>query len=90
LTKNESKSEANIAQTHGNNSNLSGYSVSITLLVVVQRNLNGFASFKKLDTGLVTSDNGHTYQIEKIGTVCIKLFDGMIRELKDTRYIPQL
>ena len=32
----------------------------------------------------------HTCHIEGIGTVCIKLFDGMIRELKDVRYVPQL
>ena len=49
-----------------------------------------FASFEKLDTGLVTFGNGHTYQIEWIGTVHIKFFDGMIRELKDVRYVPQL
>ena len=28
--------------------------------------------------------------MEGIGTVQIKMFDGMIRELKDVRYIPQL
>jgi len=47
-----------------------------------------FASFKKLDTGLVTFDNGHTCQVEAICTVRIKLFHGMIRELKDVRHIP--
>ena len=34
--------------------------------------------------------NRHTYQIEGISTVHIKLFDGMIRKLKDVRYVPQL
>ena len=32
----------------------------------------------------------HTCHIERIGTRHIKLFDGMIRELKDLRYVPQL
>jgi len=49
-----------------------------------------FASFEKLDGGLVSFGNGHTCQIEGIGTVRIKLFDEMIRELKDVRYVPQL
>jgi len=48
-----------------------------------------FASFRKLDRGLVSFDNRHTCQIEVIGTVHIKLFDEMIRELKDMRYVPQ-
>ena len=34
-------------------------------------------------------DNRHTYQIEVIGTVHIKLFDEMIRELKDIRHVHQ-
>jgi len=33
---------------------------------------------------------GNTCHIEGISIVCIKLFDGMIRELKDVRYVPQL
>jgi len=49
-----------------------------------------FASFEKLDRGLVSLKNGHTCQIEGICTVHIKLFDEMVRELKDVRYIPQL
>ena len=34
--------------------------------------------------------NGHTCQIKGIDTVGITLFDGMILELKDVRYVPQL
>ena len=33
--------------------------------------------------------NVHTYQIEGIDTVRIKLFDGMIRKLKDVRYVTE-
>ena len=49
-----------------------------------------FASFEKLDEDLVSLRDGHTCQIEEIGTIRIKLFDRMIRELKDVRYVPQL
>jgi len=35
---------------------------------------------------LATFDNGHTFQIERVSTVRIKLFDRMIKELKDVRY----
>ena len=34
--------------------------------------------------------DGYTCQIEGISTVSIKLSDGMVRELKDMRYVPQL
>ena len=44
-----------------------------------------FASFEKLDEGLVSFDDGHTCQIEGICTVRIKLFDAMISELKDMK-----
>ena len=49
-----------------------------------------FASFQKLDRGLVSFGDGHTCQIEEIGTARIKLFDGMVKEFKDERYVPQL
>ena len=48
-----------------------------------------FASFEKLDGGLVSLGDGHTCQIEGICTVRIKLFDGMVRELKEVRYVSQ-
>jgi len=38
----------------------------------------------------VSFRDGPTCQIEGICTVRIKLFDEMIRELKDMRYVPQL
>ena len=34
--------------------------------------------------------DGDTCYIEAIGTVCIKLSDGMVKELKGVRYVPQL
>ena len=32
----------------------------------------------------------HTCRVERICTNLIRMFDGMIRELKDVRYVPQL
>ena len=31
-----------------------------------------------------------TYNMDEICTVLIKMFDGMVKELKDARYIPQM
>jgi len=28
--------------------------------------------------------------VEEIVTICIKMFDGMVRELKEVRYVPQV
>ena len=49
-----------------------------------------FASFEKLDESLVSFDNGRICYMEEIDTARIKLSDGMVRKLKDVRYIPQL
>ena len=32
----------------------------------------------------------HPFHMEKIGTVFVKMFDGMVRELKEVSYVPQL
>jgi len=32
----------------------------------------------------------HLCKVEGIGTVRIKMFDGMVQELKEMRYVPQL
>jgi len=49
-----------------------------------------FPSFEILDRGVVLFGVGHTYHIEEICTVYIKMFDGTVRELQDVRYVPQL
>ena len=49
-----------------------------------------FASFEKLDSGLVQMRDNSTYSMDGVGIVLIKMFDGMMRELKDVRYIPQM
>ena len=32
----------------------------------------------------------HPCKVEGIGTILIKMFDGMVRELKKVRYVPQV
>jgi len=34
--------------------------------------------------------DNHPCNVKGIGTVCIKIFDGIVRELKKVRYVPQL
>jgi len=45
---------------------------------------------KKLDSGIVIMRNGATCQMIGIGTVRIKMFDGVARNLTDVRYVPQM
>ena len=35
-------------------------------------------------------DDDHPCNVKGISTVCIKMFDGIVRELKEVRYVPQL
>jgi len=51
---------------------------------------SGLLVLKKQDEYLVSFEDGHTCHIKGIITVHIKMFDGMVRELQDVRYVPQL
>ena len=53
-------------------------------------NRDWFSSFEKLDGCSVIIGDVRPCNIEGIGTVQIKMFDGMVRELKEIRYVPQL
>jgi len=53
-------------------------------------NMNWFSSFEKLDGCSVTMGDHRPCNMEGIGTVQIKMFDGMVRELKKVRYVPQV
>jgi len=48
------------------------------------------SSFEKLDECFVIMGDDRPCIMEGIGTVQIKIFDGMVRELKGVRYVPQL
>ena len=49
-----------------------------------------FSSFEKLDGFSTVMGDDHPCNVKGIGTVCIKMFDGIVRELKKVRYVPEL
>jgi len=53
-------------------------------------NRDWFSSFEKLDGYFAVMSDDHPCNVKGIGTVRIKIFDGMVRELKKVRYMPQL
>jgi len=53
-------------------------------------NIDWFFSFEKLDGYSVVIGNDHPCDVKGIGTVHVKMFDGMVWELKEVRYVPQL
>ena len=53
-------------------------------------NRDWFSSFEKLDRCFTVMGDDHPCNVEGIGTVRVKMFDGTVRELKKVRYVPQL
>ena len=53
-------------------------------------NRDWFFSFKKLDGCSVVMSDDRPCTMKRIYTIHIKMFDEMMRELKDVRYVPQL
>ena len=49
-------------------------------------NRDWFSSFEKLDGCSLVMGDDHPCNMEGIGIIQIKMFDGMIRELKEVRY----
>ena len=49
-----------------------------------------FTDFRNLESGAVVMRNDQPYRIMGIETIRIKIFDGMVKELKNVRYIPTL
>ena len=49
-----------------------------------------FSSFEKLDRCFAVMGDDHPCNVEGIGTVRIKMFDVIVRELKEVRSVPQL
>ena len=50
-------------------------------------NKDYFSSFKKLDGYFVVIGDDRLCYVEGIGLTYIKIFDGIVRELKDVRYV---
>ena len=53
-------------------------------------NIDWFSSFEKLYGYSVVIGNDHPCDMKGIGTVNVKMFDEMVWELKEVRYVPQL
>jgi len=53
-------------------------------------NKNWFSRFEKLDGYFVVMGDDRPCNMEGIGTIHIKMFDEMVQELKEVRYVPQL
>ena len=53
-------------------------------------NRDWFSSFKKLNGCSVVLGDDRPYNMEGVCMVHIQIFDGMVRELKDVRYVPHL
>ena len=53
-------------------------------------NRDWFSSFEKLDRCFTVMSDDHPCNVEGMGTVCIKTFDGIVQELKEVRYVSQL
>ena len=47
-------------------------------------------SFEKIDGCFTVMGDNHLCNVKGIGTIRIKMFDGIVRELKEVRCIPQL
>jgi len=48
------------------------------------------SSFEKIDGCSVVMGDDCPCRMEGIGTILFKIFDGMMREMKNVRYVPQL
>ena len=53
-------------------------------------NKDWFSSFEKLDECFTVMGDDHPCNIEGMGTVRIKMEDGIVLELKEVRYVPLL
>jgi hypothetical protein len=51
---------------------------------------NRFISYQFVDEGVVFIGNGILYKIVGVGSIRIRTFDGIVRELMDVRYVPEL
>uniref|UniRef100_A0A2C9VA95 Retrovirus-related Pol polyprotein from transposon TNT 1-94-like beta-barrel domain-containing protein n=1 Tax=Manihot esculenta TaxID=3983 RepID=A0A2C9VA95_MANES len=49
-----------------------------------------FSSYELVDKGVVLMGNDHHYKVFGIGTIKIRMYDGMIRTLIDVWYVPDM
>ena len=53
-------------------------------------NRDWFSNFEKLDGCFAVMSDDHLCNVEGMGTFRINMDDGIVQELKEVRYIPQL
>jgi len=96
----------NIAKSDRNESNSSTFSLSITPSICysdasewlldtratyhIYPRREWFSSLEKLDNNVVIIGNDAACQMIEISTVRIKMFDGVVRDLTDVRYVTQM
>jgi hypothetical protein len=51
---------------------------------------NWFISYQSVDEGVVFMGNGIPCKTVGVGSIRIRMFDGIVRELTDVRYVPEL
>jgi len=99
-------SEVNVVKLDGNESDSSAFSLSITLSICysdtsewlldtgatyhICLRSKWFSSLEQMDGGVVIMGNDAACQMVWIGTVWIKMFDGVVRDLTGVRYVPQM
>ncbi|KAH9668753.1 retrovirus-related pol polyprotein from transposon TNT 1-94-like protein [Citrus sinensis] len=49
-----------------------------------------FTNFRNLESGAVMMGNNQPCRTMRIGTIQLKMFDGMVRELKEVRFVPEI
>ena len=59
------------------------------MLLIMCPNMVCFSIFKKLDGCSFVMCDDHLCNMKGAGIIFIKMFDGMIRELKEMRYVSQ-
>jgi len=106
MEKSKKSSEVNVAKSDGNESDFSTFSLSITTSICcsdtsewlvdigatyhICPRREWFSSLEKLDSGVVIMRNDAACQIIGISTVQIRMFDDVVRDLTDVRYVPQI
>jgi len=51
---------------------------------------NWFISYQSIDDGVVFMGNGIPCKIFGVGSIRVRIFDGIVRESTDVRYVPEL
>ncbi|KAG8488981.1 hypothetical protein CXB51_017075 [Gossypium anomalum] len=53
-------------------------------------NQDWFTTYETVSEGVILIENNASYKIVSVGTIKIKMFDGVIRTLSDVRHVPEL